>query len=49
MALWSTRTARPTCRVQLDTLISIYAQLTQQKVIRSNHVHKRNMQAYCNR
>ena len=37
------------CSVQHETLLSIYSQETQNKVIRSNHVHKRRIGDYCAR
>ena len=38
--------ACPHARVKLETLISIYSQENQYKVIRSNHVHKNRIVDY---
>lgn len=38
-----------THRVSVDTLASIYSQECQYRVIKSHHVHKAHMGAYCAR
>lgn len=39
----------PTHRVHPDTLCAIFAQENQYKVLKSHHIHKANMDAYCAR
>lgn len=37
------------CRVTLETLISIFSSEAQFKVIRSNHLHRNRIHEYCSR